>query len=218
MTRPNPPPVRDRNVARCSKPKLLFLVEGANDIEFLRRISRILHSHQHTLPDLCRLEASGEILFLPFGGGDLKLWTTRLAPLNMPELHLYDGESDSESSLRQVVQAAVNRRSRCRAFVTRKRSLENYLHPGAVYSASGLNVTFGDHDSVAEIVAQGLHKRHHAGDWKDLPYRLQKRRRDRAKRWLNTKAVDCMTVELLAKQDPDGEIAMWLNAVSQLTR
>jgi hypothetical protein len=34
-----------------SKPQILVVVEGANDIEFLRRISTILHHADKNLPD-----------------------------------------------------------------------------------------------------------------------------------------------------------------------
>src|SRR5882724_9081974 len=48
---------------------VLFLVEGLNDIEFMRRISRILHVNNADLPDLADLENSGCLIFVPYGGG-----------------------------------------------------------------------------------------------------------------------------------------------------
>ena len=69
----------DRSVAgrRC----LLLVVEGVNDVEFLRRISWILHRSNVSLPDLKELEQHGRIVFLPFGGGNVAAWATRLEPL-----------------------------------------------------------------------------------------------------------------------------------------
>src|SRR5690348_15080942 len=55
--------------------KLLVVVEGKHDVEFLRRISRILHRDEARLPDLSGLEGSGRLVFVPFGGGDIFGWT-----------------------------------------------------------------------------------------------------------------------------------------------
>jgi hypothetical protein len=71
--------------------KLLVVVEGKHDVEFLKRISRILHVREGRLPDLSELESSGRLVFVPFGGGDIFGWTHRLAGLGR-ELHLYDRE------------------------------------------------------------------------------------------------------------------------------
>ena len=40
--------------------KVLVVVEGMNDIEFLRRISRVLHADQPSVPDLGRMERRGQ--------------------------------------------------------------------------------------------------------------------------------------------------------------
>ncbi len=98
---------------------ILLVVEGVNDIELLRRISRLLHSDDASLPALAEMEQRGELVFVPFGGGNVKAWTRRLAPLAMPEFHLYDRESPPETDQRQEAADAVNRRPRCRAALTR---------------------------------------------------------------------------------------------------
>ena len=211
MFRPNPPPGHN------PKPRLLVVVEGINDIQFLRRISRILHADQSMLPDLTELEHAGDLLFIPFGGGDLKLWADRLAPFGKPELHIYDRETPAEAKTRQRIQRWVNGRPHCRAFVTGKRSLENYLHPTSIRAACGLELTFDDQDSVPRRVARALHARNHEVPWDVLPFRLRKRRCDRAKRWLNTRAVEQMTVPLLAEQDPAGDVISWMQAVGELS-
>jgi len=50
---------------------VLLVVEGFNDIEFLRRISKILHAQDCSLSDLDELEEQGRIVFIPFGGGGI---------------------------------------------------------------------------------------------------------------------------------------------------
>jgi hypothetical protein len=96
------------------------------------------------------------------------------------------------------------------------RSLENYLHPDAIFEAHAIRVSFGDHDCVATVVAQTQLEQKAAGAWEQLSTRGRKRLRSAAKRWLNTDAVDCMTAVRLAERDPGGEIRSWLNAIVEL--
>jgi len=62
----------------------LFVVEGIHDIQLLTRISAMLHAHDAALPSLSEMERRGELVFVPFGGGDVRLWVERLAPLSVP--------------------------------------------------------------------------------------------------------------------------------------
>ena len=216
-----------RHAPTSQRARILLVVEGVNDIEFLRRISRLLHSHDASLPALAELEQRGELVFVPFGGGNVKAWTRRLAPLAMPEFHLYDRESPPETDQRRESAAAVNRRPRCWAALTRKRSLENYLHPRAIFATRGVDLTFEDFDPVAELAAQRVYEQgayqpgvYQLGlnqtPWERLPRRAHRRLANRAKRWLNTLAADHMTVELLRQRDPQGEVMSWLKAIAGL--
>jgi hypothetical protein len=197
-------------------PKAIVVVEGAYDIAFLKRISAMLHHHDPELPDLAAMESRGELIFLPFGGGDLWLWATRLARLGCAEFHVYDRESSPETELRQQVADVVNLRPRCRAVLTKKRAMENYLHPSAIREASGLELSFTDDDSVADLAAAKRYTQQCGQPpWDELEPRVRKRRRNRAKKWLHTKAVDRMTPNLLAESDPNGEVISWLQAIAR---
>ena len=214
-----PPKLHTKNRPARVGPCLLLVVEGLNDVAFLRRISRILHRSDASLPDLEQLERAGQIVFLPFGGGNVAAWATRLEPLGCPELHLYDREVGAESRYRIATAKQVNARSNCRAFVMAKRSLENYLHPQALQLAAGIDLQFDDHDSVAELVA----KERFTGEkplveWDELSRRAKKRLGNHAKRWLNTQVVEAMTPELLSDRDPRGEVINWMWTVVALTR
>ena len=211
------PRIRDRRLSPQEALKLLVVVEGVHDIEFLRRISAMLHAHDPMLPDLGAMEHRGELVFVPSGGADLKSWTHRLAPLGNPEYHLYDREDPPETELRRQLADSVNRRPGCRAVVTSKRTLENYLHPAAIREAGGVEIDFGDDDAVADLIArQAYVKEYPDVPWEELPRRTQTRRRNRVKRWLNTKAVDRMTPQRLAERDPKGEVRSWLEAMMRL--
>ena len=194
-----------------------MVVEGSHDIQFLRRISRMLHQADERIVDLATLEQHQELLFLPLGGGDVAAWAERLAPLGYPEMHLYDRETGAASTARLRAASAINRRSGCRAFVMAKRSLENYLHPLAISEARRIDVTFGDADDVATVVARRIwDEARKPLSWADVPLRARNRLRAKAKRWLNTEAVLRMTRERLAERDPTGEVLRWLAAIANL--
>ena len=196
---------------------VLVVVEGINDIEFLRRISRIVHTAEPALPDLSAKEAEGELIFLPVGGSDMTVWSRRLAPLSIPEFHLADRDIPPLTQEHQAAVEAVNRRPGCVAALTGKRHTENYVHADAIFKARGLQVQFGPDDDLPELVARrtydldgGTHR------WEAIPSRKRRQMKHRAKRWLNTDAVDAMTPELLTEQDPNGDVGSWLEAIAWL--
>ena len=212
---PNP---RD-GPAESPRPRspLLIVVEGPHDVAFLKRISALLHRQNPDLPDLGRAESEGRIMFLPAGGGNLWSWPHRLAPLSLQEIHIYDRELSPATEQRQQLVDAINARPRCRAVLTCKRALENYLHSLAVLQAGGVKIEFTDDDAVPQLVAQAVYRTLGTDvPWADLSHRARKRRCERAKVWLNTRAVECMTPELLQQRDPDGEIAGWLSTIAGL--
>ena len=199
-----------------SSAQVLVVVEGPNDIEFLRRISAMLHRDDPSLPDLTDIERQHALVFAPTGGVDLST-AFRFAGLSLPEFHLLDRDVPPATQTRHQVAAMVNSRPRCHAEVTSKRSLENYLHPAAIFEASDFSVEFTDEDDVPELVARKANERHEPRiGWDDLSARARKRLRCKAKRWLNTRAVERMTVERLAARDPDGEVRSWLATIGSL--
>jgi hypothetical protein len=107
-------------------PPLLIVVEGVYDIHFLKAISALLSCHDGELPDLSQLEHQNQVLFFPTGGSNFKDWAQRLACLNKREFHIYDGESEPETSQRRQIVELINTRPGCAAVLSRKRALENY--------------------------------------------------------------------------------------------
>lgn len=158
----------------------------------------MLNASDCSLPNLVDLERQGVVVFIPFGGGKVGDWAKRFAPLHIAEFHIYDHELPPEAELHRKAASVVNQRPDCHATLTRKRSLENYLHPTAIEASLGLKVEFDDFDPVAEIIARKIfEQRNPSTPWHLLTRRAQKRAANYAKRRLNTKAVESMTAELL---------------------
>jgi hypothetical protein len=198
--------------------QLLVVVEGLYDIHVLKSLSALLHARQPQVPDLRCLEQTGHVIFLPTGGGNLQEWSQRLAPLRQPEFHLFDREIPPLTTQRQQRVEAVKRRPECVATLTRMRSLENYLHPKAVYEACRVDLDFDGNTDVPELLARRLRASHSSVAWEDLPWRKRKRLRDRAKHLLNTTAIAHMTPECLRERDPGGEVLGWMLTMAQLLR
>lgn len=195
---------------------VLCVVEGQNDVEFLRRISAVLHREDASVPDLAEMERHSALIFVPAGGGDA--WSAfRFHALKLPEFHLMDRDVPPATETRQRVTAMVNSRPNCRAATMSKRSLENFLHADAVFEASGILVAISDEDNVPELIARSMRDCHpHSVPWDQLPARARKRLRDKAKKWLNSLAVEHMTPERLAERDPSGEVRSWLMVIAEL--
>jgi putative ATP-dependent endonuclease of OLD family len=197
---------------------VLLLVEGRYDIRFLTLLARQLHQADSQVPDLEALQASGRLLFIPTGGNP-QLWTDRLAPLSCREIHLYDRESEAASSERLRAAALVNARHHCVAYVTSKRSLENYLHPQAIEVSGGGKFEFDDFEDVGELVARDWHARTPQPLlWSELTARARSRLIQRAKKWLNSTAVQAMTAGLLEQRDPQQELRTILRSVGECAR
>ena len=156
------------------------------------------------------------LVFVPSGGVDLST-AFRFAGLNLPEFHILDRDIPPATQTRQQVAAMVNSRSRCHAVITSKRSLENYLQRDAVFEASGIAVAITDDDNVPELVARKVNERHESQvPWDELPARVRKWCY-KAKRWLNTRAVDQMTAARLAERD-GSEVRAWLATIAASSR
>lgn len=205
------------NEHQNSKLPVLVLLEGPHDVEFLRRISRMLAETDSTIHSLAEFEQAHEVVILPLGGNGPQSWMQRLTPLCRSAFSLFDREMPPESEQRRLAVEQLNALPSHRSYMTGKRSLENYLHSQAIHEARGISLSFGDDDDVAELAAlEVLRTKGIDRDWASLSPRTRKRLRNQAKHWLNREAVDCMTPDLLVGSDPAGEVISWLRAISEL--
>jgi predicted ATPase len=200
--------------------KLFVGVEGKHDITFLKGISKVLRAGDIDVPDLDALELDGKLIFFPFGGENLALWSSRLSALRRPEFHICDRDRTPPAEPKyQSHVNNVNTREDCAAVSTEKREMENYIHHEAVveaYQANGsapeLAGPFQDFDDVPVIVAKAVHAASGSPTaWAGLDRDTKNKKSSKAKAMLNGPAVDKMTVARLRATDPNNEIIGWFN-------
>ena len=204
--------------------KIFLGVEGPHDISFLKAISRLLIDTGEEVPDLEQLELDGELIFVPLGGSNLALWASRLQPINRPEFHICDRDTEPPANPKyQDHINAVNARDGCQAIATSKRELENYLHHDAVcvaYAANQININFADpfsnFDDVPSLVASAVHAQNGTGPWNELSDEKRRHKERKAKSTLNNAAVRMMTIEQFNQSDPNNEIRGWFASISEM--
>lgn len=192
-------------------------VEGKWDIEFLKRISKLLHGSDASIPDLGASESNGALVFIPLGGSSMELWASRLAGLDRPEIYITDRDNPPPAQPKYHTHlTAWNQRPGTTGLCTTKRELENYLHPDAVRTvASTFPNSILDFDDVPLMTAEALHRADpQAPPWDGVSEEKKKEKASRVKRRLNTAAADAMTLPLLQISDPSGEIESWLRQIA----
>jgi hypothetical protein len=198
--------------------QLFVCVEGPHDVRFLYHISRMLNKHD---PEVPVLGEDPRIVVLPLGGSTLKEWVQMhyLKRLGKPEIHIYDRDDGSTPRYEDNFKKVNARGDGSKAFITKKREMENYLHPDAIKEEFGFSVEFGDLDDVPEKVARMEHENSKSEKpWEELSKNKKKQKMKDAKRRLNDGAASKMTLEQLHESDPEGEIIHWLKTIaSKLT-
>jgi len=195
--------------------KVFLGVEGKNDINFLKSISAMLAATENDIPDLSTEEKNNRLVFVPLGGSSLDLWVTRLQNFNRPEFYLTD--HDSQPSQPPKYQKHIDDWTKrgCTAWVTKKRELENYLHPDVIKAVEpNYAGTGADFEDVPLLFAEAVHTAApNTGAWSSLSDEVKKKKTSTAKKRLNNECVGQMTPVLLAKSDSNDEIRQWLRAI-----
>lgn len=207
--------------------KLFVGVEGKHDIAFLKNISKVLRFEGIDVLDLEKMELDGELIFFPLGGSSLALWTSRLEPLSRPEFHLFDRDNELPAVSKYQGEAdAINKRARCKAIITGKKEMENYLHYEAINEAYAqqsqitLNLAenFGDFDDVPAKIAEIVHGSSGSPKvWGDLGKEVRDKKISSVKRIINHQAVPLMTVKRLEEIDPDSHVLGWFDEMKKLS-
>lgn len=175
--------------------RVLVCVEGPNDVEALKCLSRALNSADPTIPDL---GINPAIAFVTLGGGTLCHWVNEhyLRGLNRPEVHLYD--SDVQTYAQSIAQ--VNQRNDGSWGVqTLKMEMENYLHPDAIFEGINCRIAFTDTDDVPALVGAQM-------NWNA----------SNTKKKLAKFAFPRMTAERIRQRDPSVEVEGWFRRIGAM--
>jgi len=133
-----------------------IFVEGHGDVDFLTHVASKLKQSGH----LTETFADKQIGLIPVGGwGNLKLWINRRAMRSLSKRYGLFADSD----IRSEGECLPPEKSRCRqeceadnaiVHFTRKREIENYLHPEAVLRATQKTVNIDDFCDVKEQIGE----------------------------------------------------------------
>ena len=85
--------------------------------------------------------------------------------------------------------------------------MENYIHPDAIKSVRAeVDITFSAFDDVPLLTAKAIHENSDsAKTWDELTEKKKQEKTRKVKSWLNTKAVEAMTPEMLNAIDAGSE-------------
>jgi predicted ATP-dependent endonuclease of OLD family len=189
---------KDLGVLPDSRAQVFLCVEGPNDVNFFKGMSRILIRDGLDVPDL---DNDPRVVLLPLGGSTLKDWVNShyLKNIGKPEVHIYDRDTDNPPTYQQAHDRVNDRNDDSVAFLTTKREAENYLHVDAIKEAFQINakLEIDDQTDIPNLLV------------KHTPYK-----ESNIKKKLNTRAVANMSYNYLQDVDENGEVIKWFNAIS----
>jgi putative ATP-dependent endonuclease of the OLD family len=203
--------------------KAFFGVEGRHDPVFLRIISKILHDAGEDILDLEKAEKDGILVFLPMGGSNLDLWTSRINGLNRPCFYLFDRDDKPPLRPKYETQAEeFNKQINTTVWITEKREIENYIHLDAIRKINPeYSGTMDPFEDVPLLFAEAEHRKNPSSKpWSDVledPI-LLKKKESAAKKRLNNEIISQMTPELLSAVDTKDEIRTWLKEISKILK
>lgn len=205
-----------------NKVKVLIFVEGENDVNALKGLSKLLNANDENIINLEKNEA---VAFIPTGGSQLKFYIEKkyLDGLLQSQVHIYD--SDQPDYIQSVADLNGEGIDTKVGFNTEKVELENYLHHEAIiecYQDLNINITLTDitdDEDVPMKVAKAVHQETSETDWDSInpdPVKTeekQKKKISKAKRQLNNLAIEKMTIDRLTERGGFNEIKGWLDTI-----
>lgn len=189
-------------------------VEGTNDINFLKVISRTLSQVEPDIPDLVAAEDAGRLIFIPLGGSNLANWIGRFSHLNRPEFHLFDRDTEPPAAPRYEDAANKILALGCWAEHTDAREMENYIHHAAI-SAQWPALGWAAHNARTDVplVLTQMVVAAAGKDWGALEAQGRKDAQAGIKAKLNKEVVGRMTPAQLTESDPNGIVRGFLRRV-----
>lgn len=198
--------------------RVLVYVEGNNDVNALMRYSKIMHEANADIVNLFECDKVGYVIT---GGSALKHYIDQkyLDGLGKPEIHIYD--RDVQDYVAAVKKINGENNPNKIGFNTTKLELENYLHHSAISEAYAQNGLVGftldpidDEQDIPLAVAKKLNELS-INNWDTLDPDTQKDKASEKKKFLNTTAIQNMTIERIKERGGYDEILLWLDNIKQ---
>jgi len=198
--------------------KVLLYVEGNHDVNALKRYSQIMHLEDN---DIINLMTSNHVGYVITGGSALKHYIEQrhLDGLGKPEVHIYDNDVAEYRTAVQRINDENNDKKI--AFNTTKRELENYLHHSAIVQAYAENGTnnlpledITDEMDAPLEVARCLNTITN-NNWDEVDDDKKKELASNKKNFLNTFAVERMSVDLIKERGSYDELASWFGEIKR---
>jgi len=188
-----------KNESQANKIKLIFCVEGPNDVEFFKNLSNVLHSED---PSIINLNENEEIILIPLGGSVLQHWVDKqyLKALDIPEFHIYDKDSDGD--YQSYVNDINSRNDDSCAYLLNKRTIENYIHPTIIENLFGYRIEIHDDTDVPKVLSD-LMRAHEEDNCS----------KSKVKNKIACEATKSMTIELLNIQDTESELINYFGEI-----
>ncbi|MEW6185464.1 MAG: ATP-binding protein [Thermodesulfobacteriota bacterium] len=176
--------------------RVLICVEGANDIRFLRHISRTLNASDPNIPDLSR---NPNFAIIPMRGGNLRdvVNLHLFKNFHKPEFHIYD--RDDNNTYEEQALEVNNRGDGSKAVQTSKRTMENYIHSAAISRITGQTIEVMDDNDLVACLCGKLG-----------------RKKSEVKAILCDEVAPEMTADEISERDSRGEIRSWLKEIASL--
>jgi len=189
---------------KINKLKLIVCMEGPTDVEFFKRLSKKIDEDISI-----DIENDQRIILIPLGGSTLKHWVDNnyLRKLNLPEVHIYDGDKEE---YKQTAQQVDSRNDGSKGFTTQKREIENYVHPSIIENIfRELN-----NNTLTDRTKDNWLDEWNQSDLVPLIKNKGVRIREkRIKEKICTEGIGNMTVELFQELQAYEEIKEWFRAI-----
>jgi predicted ATP-dependent endonuclease of OLD family len=192
---------------RIEQLKLIVCVEGPTDVEFFKRLGKIIDDELKI-----DFENDKRVIIIPLGGSTLKHWVDNhyLKKLGKPEIHIYDGDKEE---YRKKAKEIDKRKDGSKGFVTNKREIENYVHPQIL------------EDIFNELKPNSLVDRKQS-NWidrwnqldiiKEIKDKGVRLRENNIKEKITTEGIEKMTLELFKELEAHVEIKRWFEAMKKV--
>ncbi len=131
----------------------LLLVEGKGDVAFVNHTASQLKDAGH----LAHTFEDKRIAIIPIGGcGNIKHWRTmQLADqFNIPYCVLLDSDKGTREEEQNIRNLAELHNEDVKAYLTRRREPENYIHIDCLQLPEGSTFSFNDNDDAKALIGQ----------------------------------------------------------------